>query len=115
MAKKTEKKTKAVKTVTKYDTHIKPFLKEIKELYALGYTENEIYTTLGVGKDLWAKSKKAKKELSEALNKEDRTRKELEDLINFKKTVMPIEKYNDLLKETLSPVELEDGKVLKSD
>ncbi|MFV0395335.1 MAG: hypothetical protein ACK5LC_13230 [Coprobacillaceae bacterium] len=96
----------------KYDTHIKPFIKEIKSMYEAGYTENEIYTTLGVGKDLWAKSKKEKKELSAALNKEEKVKKEMKDLIAFKNTVMPIEKYNDLLKELLEVKTTENGIVI---
>lgn len=102
---------KAVKK-SKYDTHIKPFLKEIKEMYELGYTEFEIYNTLQIGKDCWAKYKKEKKELSEALNKEKRIKNELAQLIEFKSTVLPISEYNRILNDIVQAEENKDAKVI---
>ena len=113
MPKKTKAPTK--RKTTKYDTHIKPFLEEIKQMYELGYTELEIYKTLRIGKDLWIKSKKENKELKEALNQEKRVKKELENLIAFKETILPIEEYNNLLNKSLEIRMSDEGKEIIPD
>lgn len=53
---------------TKYDTHIKPFLADIKKLAESGASEKFIYSTIGVSHDLWIRAKKEHIELSESLN-----------------------------------------------
>lgn len=87
------KKTKAP---TKYDTHIKPRLKEIARLYECGYNEKQIYTTLRVSRTVWNEAKENKKDLKNALNIDKKISKEIEQLIKYKETLFPIEKYNEL-------------------
>lgn len=106
------KKAEKKKTLTKYDTNIKPFLKEIKEMYELGYTEKEIYNTLQVSVDYWIRCKKEQKELNEVLNKKQRIKNELTQLIEFKSTVLPISEYNRILNDIVQAEENKDAKVI---
>lgn len=53
---------------SKYDTHIKPQFKKIKELKLKGALDRDIYTALGVSSSVWYKHKQENKELSEFLN-----------------------------------------------
>lgn len=50
-----------------YTTRIKPRLKEIKEWYSLGVSEEQIYKNLGVGKTTWYKYKGTEPELQETI------------------------------------------------
>ena len=50
-----------------YTERIKPRLKEIKEWYSIGLSEDQIYRNLGVGKTTWYKYKGTEPELQEAI------------------------------------------------
>lgn len=52
----------------KYDTHVKPRLKEVEEM-ALTMTEKQIAQVLGVGHSAWCKYKEDNSELVEAIKK----------------------------------------------
>jgi hypothetical protein len=47
---------------TKYETHIKPYFKEIKKMISKGVKEKDIYNNLGVSKSYWIESKNTQKE-----------------------------------------------------
>lgn len=58
---------------SKYDTHIKPYFLEIKQMLEKGLTEKEIAKALHIAYSSWNKYKAEKKEFSELIKSKDMT------------------------------------------
>jgi len=57
----------AKERMTKYKTHIEPFLDTVQSMRIDGYTERDIHNHLGVGHNAWNKYKKEHPELQDVL------------------------------------------------
>lgn len=67
---------------SKYETKVKPRLKEIEELVCKGVLEKDIIKTLGIGKTSWEKYKKEYEELAMLLKDAiDETRPKMVDAL----------------------------------
>lgn len=66
---------------SKYETHVRPHLQEIKEAYNRGVEEKEIAKNLGIAVSTWCEYKNKYSELTEVLKRdEDKTKIILENL-----------------------------------
>lgn len=62
---------------SKYETHIKPYFKEIKEAVERGVEENKIASNLGVSVSTWCEYKNKYSEFAEVLKRDEETTKEI--------------------------------------
>jgi len=62
---------------TKYDTHIKPYFKEIKEAFDRGVDEKEIAKSLGISKAAWINYKNKYLDFADLLKRDDDKTKEI--------------------------------------
>ena len=68
---------------TKYDTHVKPYFKEIKEAVDRGVDEKEIAKSLSISKSTWIEYKHKFSDFSNLLKRdEDKTKEILKQLDN---------------------------------
>lgn len=91
----------------KYDTHVKPNLKQIQEWYA-DLDEKQIADRLGIAKSTWEKYKKENPELREAL------RRGKQDLVTDLKSSLKKKAKGFYYDETKTTIREENGKKVQT-